>query len=67
MSTTARKARKRAGIPFVKAQKVPTPPSERSYVTQPVIGPEGTKFSGMRQPRSDQKIKKFLERFTPQD
>lgn len=30
MSTTARKARKRSGIPFVKAQKVATPLENRS-------------------------------------
>lgn len=31
MSTTARKARKRAGIPFVRTPKVPTPVLERSH------------------------------------
>lgn len=31
MSTTQRKARKRAGIPFVKAAKTPTDPIERSH------------------------------------
>lgn len=30
MSTTARKSRKRAGIPFTKAPKVPTPAEERT-------------------------------------
>lgn len=31
MSTRIRKARKRAGLPLVKAAKVPTPPLERSH------------------------------------
>lgn len=65
MSTAARKARKRAGIPFTKAQKVGTPPHLRSYVTQPVMAPEGTKNAGRRQGRSPQKVKAFLEKFTP--
>jgi len=30
MSTTARKARKKSGVPFVREQKVVTPPAERS-------------------------------------
>lgn len=65
MATAARKARKRAGIPFVKAQKVGTPPENRSFVTQPVHGPAGTKFETYQQPRSTSKVKKFLEKFTP--
>lgn len=65
MSTAARKARKRAGIPLVKAPKVPTPPEERSYVTEPVQGPAGTKFASYTQPRSSKKVAAFLERFTP--
>lgn len=67
MSTTARKARKRAGIKFVKPQKVATPPEQRSFVTAPVPGAASTKWDGSAQPRSAAKIKKFLERFTPQD
>jgi hypothetical protein len=65
MSTAARKARKRAGIPLVKKPKVPTPPEQRSYVTAPVPGTPGTKFSGTAQPRSAKKVERFLERFTP--
>jgi hypothetical protein len=67
MSTTARKARKRAGIKLVKTPKVPTPPEERSYVTQPVPGAASTKYDGSAQPRSAANVKKFLARFTPQD
>jgi hypothetical protein len=66
MSNTARKARKRAGIKApVKPAKVPTPPEQRSYVTEPVLGPGGTKFEKYFQPRSPKKVAKFLERFTP--
>lgn len=65
MSTADRKARKRAGIPFVKAQKVGTPPEERSYVNQPVPGPAGTKFQNYTQPRSTAKVMAFLDKFTP--
>jgi hypothetical protein len=36
MSTAARKARKRAGLPFTKAQKVATLLEQRAFVTQPV-------------------------------
>lgn len=36
MSTAARKARKRAGIPFTKAPKVPTPVAERTSTTRDV-------------------------------
>lgn len=64
MSTATRKARKRAGIPFVKAAKTPTPPSERSYVTGTVPGPVGTKYEAMPQSRSEKKVKNFLERFS---
>lgn len=36
MSTAARKARRKAGIPFTKPQKVATPLDQRSFVTKPV-------------------------------
>lgn len=65
MATAARKARKRAGIPFTKAQKTPTPPFERSYVTEAVPGAPTTKYQGEYVRRSDKKVKRFLERFTP--
>lgn len=64
MSTAARKARKRAGIKFEKAQKVATPPEQRSYVTAPVPGPAGTKFESYQQKRSLKKRTRFLERFS---
>lgn len=51
--------------PKPKKEKVATPPAERSYVTAPVMGPGGTKFEKFSKPRSEKKIKKFLERFTP--
>lgn len=41
MSTTARKARKRAGIPFTKAPKTPTPLNDRAFVTEPVLRTRG--------------------------
>lgn len=47
--------------------KTPTPPEERSYVTEPVLGPGGTKFEKFSKPRSEKKVKKFLERFTPSE
>lgn len=65
MGNTARKQRKRDGIKFTKAPKVPTPPSERSYVTQPVPGPAGTHLQNAAQPRSKKSIERFLSRFTP--
>ncbi|AWN03387.1 hypothetical protein PBI_COUNT_65 [Microbacterium phage Count] len=65
MATAARKARKRAGIKFEKKAKTPTPPHERSYVTQPVQGPGGTKFENYTQPRSEKKRQRFLDQFTP--
>lgn len=36
MSTAARKARKRAGIPFTKPQKTPTPVAERAETKRTV-------------------------------
>lgn len=67
MATKERKARKRAGIPFVKKEKTPTPPEQRSYVTEPVRGADTTKFAGASRSRSPKKVQKFLERFTKQD
>lgn len=68
MGHAARKARKKAGIPApVKKEKVPTPPEERSYVTAPVSGPGGTKYESYSKPRSEKKVKAFLERFTPKE
>lgn len=64
MSTAARKARKRAGIPFSKPAKVGTPPEERSYVNGTVPGPAGTKHDGMPRSRSTKKVARFLERFS---
>jgi hypothetical protein len=56
MSTTARKARKRAGMKFEKAAKVGTPVMERSFFALPVNGPAATKHENRRQPRSPKKI-----------
>lgn len=65
MSNTARKARKRSGEKApVKAPKIPTPPHERSFVTQPVQGPAGTKFQNYTQPRSAKKVEKYLKQFS---
>jgi len=66
MGHAERKARKKAGIKApVKPAKIPTPPEQRSYVTEPVLGPGGTKFERFSKPRSEKKVKAFLERFTP--
>jgi hypothetical protein len=66
MGHAARKARKKAGLKFEsKPAKVATPPEERSYVTGSVPGPGGTKFESYSKPRSEKKIKRFLDRFTP--
>lgn len=68
MGHAIRKARKKAGEKApLKKEKVPTPPEERSYVTEPVLGPGGTKFERFSKPRSENKVKKFLERFTPKE
>lgn len=65
MSTAARKARKRANIPFVKKEKTPTPVHLRSYVTAPVPGPGGTHLDGRPQRRSEKKIKRYLDTYAP--
>jgi len=65
MSTTARKARKRDGIPFIHPTKTPTPPEQRSFVTQPVPGADSTKHAGSVMGRSKKKIEQYLSRFTP--
>lgn len=61
----SRAKRLRKENPKVKKAKVPTPPEQRSYVTAPVFGPAGSKFESYTQSRSPQKVKAFLERFTP--
>lgn len=64
MSTAARKARKRAGVKFVKAQKVGTPVEERSYVTQPVRRVQGDALpagaKSLLAPRSTRRIERFI-------
>lgn len=65
MSTTARKARKRAGIPFTKPAKEGTPVTQRAFVTEPVARrhgdamPEGMAFSPWA-PRSPKRIAAFI-------
>ena len=65
MSTTARKARKSAGIPFTKPAKTGTPVSERSFVTEPVMRgrgdamPAGMKYSPLT-PRSPRRARAFI-------
>lgn len=65
MSTTARKARKRAGIKFEKAEKVGTPVADRSFVTQPVQRASGdgipAGFKSLTAPRSPKRVKKFIK------
>jgi len=55
MSTAARKARKRAGIPFVKAQKVGTPFPERAWFNELVTGFNGRHLASVPRPRSEAK------------
>lgn len=70
MSTTARKARKKAGIPFTpKAPKVATPLIERAFVTEPVLRRDGDALpigfigtaTGLFGPRSPLRIARFLD------
>jgi hypothetical protein len=65
MSTAARKARKRAGIPFTKAPKIPTPVEQRAFVTQPVPRRFGDAMpAGMARapwaPRSPKRVAAFI-------
>lgn len=55
MSTAARKARKREGIPFVKAQKVGTPFVERAWFNGLVTGFNGRHLASAPRPRSEAK------------
>lgn len=55
MSTTDRKARKRAGIRFSKAPKVGTPLAERAWFAGFVLGAVSTRFEGARRSRSEKK------------
>lgn len=52
MSNTARKARKRAGIPFVKAAKVGTPLEDRAWFNEVLPGAHGTRYANEFVPRS---------------
>jgi len=61
MATAARKARKRAGIKFEKAEKVPTPVMQRSYVREAVQGAPTTRYAGSFRSRSEKKIERFIE------
>lgn len=71
MSTAARKARKRAGLPApIKPAKIPTPVKERAFVTAPVFRkkgdawPAGTPlFLQLRPfgPRAPRRAKAFVE------
>jgi len=55
MSTAARKARKRAGIPFSEAQKVGTPFPERAWFNELVTGFNGRHLASVPRPRSEAK------------
>lgn len=52
MSTAARKARKRAGLPFVREAKVGTPVTERAEFAALIPGAYGTRNAGKLVPRS---------------
>lgn len=56
MSNAARKARKRAGIPFAKTQKVGTPLLERAWATARFPGLPGTRYALELMPRSAKKL-----------
>lgn len=70
MSTAAGKARKRAGIPFTRTPKTPTPPELRSFVTadvfrrpgdaMPAEYPDKARWGGVG-PRSKARVEKFIE------
>ncbi len=51
--------------PQPKKEKIPTPPEQRSFVTEPVPGVAGTRFANYSKPRSTKKVDAFLKRFTP--
>jgi hypothetical protein len=61
MSTAARKARKRAGIPFSKLSKVGTPFAERAWFNQLVTGFNGRELATVPRPRSAQKRLRALQ------
>lgn len=66
MSTTARKARKRAGIKSTpKPQKIGTPVEQRAFVTAPVRRASGDAipagFKSLMAPRSPKRVKRFIE------
>ncbi|MDY0984648.1 hypothetical protein SOM10_12150 [Microbacterium sp. CFBP9023] len=66
MSTTARKARKRAGIKFTpKPQKVGTPVEQRAFVTAPVRRASGDAipvgFKSLMAPRSPKRVERFIQ------
>lgn len=60
MSTTARKARKRAGEKFTRTPKIGTPLLDRAWFAGLVWGPKGTKNESLLGPRSAKKIKAAL-------
>lgn len=64
MSTRARKDRKKAGIPFTKPQKTPTPLEDRAFVNEPVYRRRGDLLpmgmTGMTSVRSPRRIRAFL-------
>lgn len=60
MATAARKARKRAGIKFEKAQKVGTPVELRSFVTAPVFRRHGDEGMHFGRARSPQRVERFI-------
>ncbi|MGV8913774.1 MAG: hypothetical protein ACOH14_14265 [Rhodoglobus sp.] len=61
MSTAARKARKRAGIPFTKVSKVGTPFQERAWFSELVTGFNGRQLAAVPRPRSAKKRLRALQ------
>lgn len=65
MATAERKARKRAGIPFTKPQKTPTPVEKRAFVTAPVFRragdawPVGVPYGSTV--RSPKRVERFIK------
>lgn len=66
MSNTNRKARKTAGVKFIRTPKVGTPVQDRAEFNTRVLGNQGTKHAGMPVPRSGKKLARAVAARTPE-